>query len=112
MEGVICVLMMVTALVVGCVDFEKADEIYFRLGIIYKQLQRYNESLRCFDQILQNPPHPLSQMDIWFQIGHVYEQQKDYDSAKDAWDRVLSEAPKHAKVLQQLGWLYHQQAAP
>ncbi|KAG8841102.1 hypothetical protein FRC20_005206, partial [Serendipita sp. 405] len=63
------------------INFEKADEIYFRLGIIYKQLQRYNESLR-------------------------------YDSAKDAWDRVLSEAPKHAKVLQQLGWLYHQQAAP
>ncbi|KIM32975.1 hypothetical protein M408DRAFT_14548 [Serendipita vermifera MAFF 305830] len=93
-------------------NFEKADEIYFRLGIIYKQLQRYSESLKCFDQILRNPPHPLSQMDIWFQIGHVYEQQKDYESARDAWDRVLTEAPNHAKVLQQLGWLYHQSAAP
>lgn len=75
-------------------------------------------------------------MDIWFQIGHVYEQQKDvssdffrrcrrynialfsrgtpfqYESARDAWDRVLTEAPNHAKVLQQLGWLYHQSAAP
>lgn len=26
-------------------DFEKADEIYFRLGIIYKQQQKYQESL-------------------------------------------------------------------
>lgn len=26
-------------------DFEKADEIYFRLGIIYKQQQKYPESL-------------------------------------------------------------------
>ncbi|CCA77876.1 hypothetical protein PIIN_00522 [Serendipita indica DSM 11827] len=93
-------------------NFEKADEIYFRLGIIYKQLQRYQESLKCFDQILRNPPHPLSQMDIWFQIGHVYEQQKDYDNARDAWERVLQDAPHHAKVLQQLGWLFHQQAAP
>lgn len=25
--------------------FEKADEIYFRLGIIYKQQQKYQESL-------------------------------------------------------------------
>lgn len=26
-------------------DFEKANEIYFRLGIIYKQQQKYAESL-------------------------------------------------------------------
>jgi len=35
-----------------------------------------------------------------------------YERAKDAWDRVLTEAPNHAKVLQQLGWLYHQSSAP
>jgi glucose repression mediator protein len=27
--------------------------------------------------------------------------------AKDAYERVLKENPSHAKVLQQLGWLYH-----
>lgn len=26
-------------------DFDKANEIYFRLGIIYKQQQKYNQSL-------------------------------------------------------------------
>src|SRR3954464_7195721 len=26
-------------------DFEKANEIYFRLGIIYKQQQKFNQSL-------------------------------------------------------------------
>lgn len=26
-------------------DFEKANEIYFRLGIIYKQQQKYQQSL-------------------------------------------------------------------
>jgi tetratricopeptide (TPR) repeat protein len=26
-------------------DFDKAHEIYFRLGIIYKQQQKYNQSL-------------------------------------------------------------------
>jgi hypothetical protein len=26
-------------------EFEKADEIYFRLGIIYKQQQKYQQSL-------------------------------------------------------------------
>jgi tetratricopeptide (TPR) repeat protein len=58
-------------------DFDKANEILFRLGIIYKQQSKYDESLRCFDRILRNPPSPLAHADIWFQIGHVYEQQKD-----------------------------------
>jgi general transcriptional corepressor CYC8 len=58
-------------------DFDKANEILFRLGIIYKQQGKYEESLTCFDRILRNPPNPLAHADIWFQIGHVYEQQKD-----------------------------------
>ncbi|KAI9833438.1 MAG: glucose repression mediator protein, partial [Phylliscum demangeonii] len=91
-------------------DFEKANEIYFRLGIIYKQQTKYQESLECFKYIINDPPRPLTQEDIWFQIGHVHEQQKDYDSAKAAYRRVLDRDPSHAKVLQQLGWLYHQQS--
>lgn len=83
-------------------DFEKANEIFFRLGIIYKQQRKSAQSLevrlrsrrtwpaperrrtdaplslpQCFRYILQNPPRPLTEIDIWFQIGHVYEQQKD-----------------------------------
>nr|CAG8488202.1 3591_t:CDS:10 [Entrophospora candida] len=60
--------------------FEKANEIYFRLGIIYKQQQKYDQSLQ-------------------------------FVAAKEAYERVLAENPNHAKVLQQLGWLYHQQNA-
>ncbi|KAI8052687.1 hypothetical protein BDF21DRAFT_173334 [Thamnidium elegans] len=89
--------------------FEKANEIYFRLGIIYKQQQKYDLSLQCFRYILHNPPRPLTESDIWFQTGHVYEQQKEYELAKEAYERVLAENSDHAKVLQQLGWLYHQQ---
>ncbi|TFK19901.1 TPR-like protein [Coprinopsis marcescibilis] len=89
-------------------DFDKANEILFRLGIIYKQQGKYQESLDCFDRILRNPPSPLAHADIWFQIGHVFEQQKNYPQAKGAYERVVADNPTHAKVLQQLGWLYHQ----
>lgn len=58
-------------------DFDKANEILFRLGIIYKQQGKYQESLECFDHILKNSPNPLAHADIWFQIGHVYEQMRD-----------------------------------
>ncbi|KAK7688149.1 hypothetical protein QCA50_008519 [Cerrena zonata] len=89
-------------------DFDKANEILFRLGIIYKQQGKYQESLECFDRILKNPPNPLAHADIWFQIGHVYEQMRDLVRARDAYERVVRDNPGHAKVLQQLGWLYHQ----
>ncbi|KDR84740.1 hypothetical protein GALMADRAFT_233056 [Galerina marginata CBS 339.88] len=89
-------------------DFDKENEILFRLGIIYKQQGKFTESLECFDHILRNPPSPLAHADIWFQIGHVFEQQKNHLQAKDAYERVVEANPGHAKVLQQLGWLYHQ----
>ena len=34
-----------------------------------------------------------------------------FDNAKTAYLRVLDRDPKHAKVLQQLGWLHHQQSS-
>ncbi|KAJ9067417.1 glucose repression mediator protein [Entomophthora muscae] len=81
------------------------NEIYFRLGIIYKQQSKFDLSLQYFRYILHAPPRPLTEVDIWFQIGH-------YVLAKEAYERVLAENSAHAKVLQQLGWLYHQQSAP
>ncbi|KAI0040507.1 TPR-like protein [Auriscalpium vulgare] len=89
-------------------EFDKSNEVLFRLGIIYKQQTKYDDSLRCFDRILRNPPSPLANADIWFQIGHVYEQQGDHMRAREAYEHVVQENPAHAKVLQQLGWLYHQ----
>ncbi|KAF8218326.1 hypothetical protein K438DRAFT_1796675 [Mycena galopus ATCC 62051] len=93
-------------------DFDTADEILFRTGIIYKQQGKYEDSLGCFDRILKNPPSPLTQADIWFQIGHVHEQQKDYVRAKDAYEYILRNDPNDVKALQQLGWLYQQDGSP
>lgn len=40
-------------------DFEKANEIYFRLGIIYKQQQKYNQSLEVRAHPQADSRHPL-----------------------------------------------------
>ncbi|EPS93584.1 hypothetical protein FOMPIDRAFT_114008 [Fomitopsis schrenkii] len=53
------------------IDFDKANEILLRLGIIYKQHRKCAKSLDCFERILCNPPNPLAHADIWFYIGHV-----------------------------------------
>lgn len=92
-------------------NFEKSNEIYFRLGIIYKHQAKYQSALECFRYILANPPLPLTQPDVWFQIGTVFEQQKNWSGAKEAYEKVLEVNPNHAKVLQQLGCLFSQSEA-
>eukprot|EP01006_Ploeotia_vitrea_P012736 TRINITY_DN33656_c0_g1_i1.p1 TRINITY_DN33656_c0_g1~~TRINITY_DN33656_c0_g1_i1.p1 ORF type:complete len:599 (-),score=89.95 TRINITY_DN33656_c0_g1_i1:1095-2891(-) len=91
-------------------NFEKNNEIYFRLGVIFKQQGKYERSLEAFKSILDKPPRTLSAADIWFQIGHVHELKKDMHAAKDAYTTSLEcgEGEKNPKVMQQLGWLYHQ----
>ncbi|RKP37744.1 hypothetical protein BJ085DRAFT_19027 [Dimargaris cristalligena] len=88
--------------------FEKSNEIYFRLGLIHKSQRKYESSLSYFRYILNNPPSPLTESDILFQIGHLHELLLDPIQAKEAFEKVLTTNPKHAKVLQQLGWLYSQ----
>lgn len=43
-------------------------------------------------------------------LALVADSHLQYESAKGAYRRVLDRDPKHAKVLQQLGWLHHQQS--
>ena len=58
-------------------EFDKENEVLFRLGIIYKQQGKFQVSLDCFHHIPRNPPSPLAHADIWFPSGHVFDQQKN-----------------------------------
>ncbi|KAG8725854.1 hypothetical protein FRC11_001344, partial [Ceratobasidium sp. 423] len=66
----------------------------------------------CFERTHRNPTALLININVWFLIGHVYERMKDYAAAKDAYERMLKDSPNHAKVLQQLEWLYLMTGAP
>lgn len=87
--------------------FNKINEVFFRLGVVYKQQGKYEEALDCFQKIEENPPHPLTKYDVAFQKGHIFELQKNIHKAKSIYDNILAENDNNAKVHQQLGWLYH-----
>lgn len=91
-------------------EFERADEVCFCIGIIYKEQQNFDEALRFFNKVVvaANPPPPLTRADGWYQIGHVSELKRDIPAAFEMYRQALNENPKHPKTLQNLGWLEHQ----
>jgi len=92
-------------------DFERADEVCFCIGIIYKEQQEFDRALEFFNRVViaEAPPPPLTRADAWYQIGHVNELKKDVSRAIVTYRKALEENPRHPKTLQQLGWLQHQQ---
>jgi tetratricopeptide (TPR) repeat protein len=84
-------------------DFEKANEIYFRLGIIYKQQQKFNQSLEvCEPQPSRPIPRDFTYLqtlvklllllvydsqaevdanEIYFRLGIIYKQQQKFNQS-------------------------------
>ena len=57
--------------------FEKANEVYYRLGGIYRSQRRYDTALECYEYILERPPAGMTRADILFHIGFCHELKKD-----------------------------------
>lgn len=91
-------------------NFERADEVCFCIGIIFKEQQNFDEALKYFNKVVvaANPPPPLTRADGWYQIGHVNELKRDIPAALQMYKHALAENPKHPKTLQNFGWLEHQ----
>eukprot|EP00177_Eucheuma_denticulatum_P000169 GFKZ01000300.1.p1 GENE.GFKZ01000300.1~~GFKZ01000300.1.p1 ORF type:complete len:1478 (-),score=198.14 GFKZ01000300.1:489-4922(-) len=91
-------------------EFERADEVCFCIGIIYKEQQKFDDALNYFNKVVvaANPPPPLTRADGWYQIGHVHELKREITVALDMYKHALNENPKHPKTLQNFGWLEHQ----
>lgn len=86
--------------------YDKVNEVYFRLGIIYKYEKNWSDSIYCFQKIITCPPIPLDDTDIWFQLGCTYGSLGDLNQAKESFEKSINGKPKYSKALQQLGHLY------
>ncbi|KAH9075762.1 hypothetical protein EDB83DRAFT_2515455 [Lactarius deliciosus] len=79
-------------------------KLWYGIGILYDRYGSLDNAEEAFSSVLKMD----KDFDKSNEIGHVYEQQGDHVRAREAYERVVAENPVHAKVLQQLGWLYHQ----
>lgn len=134
-------------------DFEKSNEIFFRLGIIYKQQRKSQQSLEVRSLRALVEIFAFLTLLVSFVVFPLHSQQssssshgdrhlvpnwsclrattrcmsipcsllgliadgnfpsRQFIAAKESYERVLQENPAHAKVLQQLGGLYHRSHA-
>ncbi|KAJ1340665.1 hypothetical protein BSLG_004759 [Batrachochytrium salamandrivorans] len=96
----------------------KEPKLWYGIGILYDRYGSFELAEEAFSAVIRMDPTFEKANEIYFRLGIIYKQERKFDlsldfmSARDAYEKVLSENPKHAKVLQQLGWLFHQSGTP
>lgn len=77
------------------------NDVKFRLGIIYRAQQIYDESIKYFTQIVKAPPNDLVDSDIQMQIAYTYQMQGLGEKALHIYKNLHTKYPKSLKVTQQ-----------
>lgn len=93
-------------------NFQRANEVHLRLGLIFKVTQDYQSSLKHLQLALaDNNPCTTEKDKIRFHIAHLFEVQGKVKIAKEKYELLLREKslsnPLRADIFRQLGWLYH-----
>uniref|UniRef100_A0A6B0VG17 Putative histone demethylase n=1 Tax=Ixodes ricinus TaxID=34613 RepID=A0A6B0VG17_IXORI len=92
--------------------FQRANEIHFRLALMFKAISDYESSLKHF-QLAQSDSRlsTFTKAEIRFHIAHVLEVQGKFKQAKEAYEQLLElkdlTRSVRAETLRQLGWMHH-----
>ena len=59
-------------------------------GVVLRQLEKFNESLECFYNVLEFEPQNLATL---HQIGRVYQNIGDFKKSIETFDQILKISP-------------------
>ncbi len=78
-------------------DSKKADEILYKMGVIYaNNLKDYKKSVDAYKRLIKEYPNSSYVIQSSFMIGYRYANDiKDLDKAKKAYEEFLEKYPKH-----------------
>ena len=80
-----------------------------KLGLIYLELDRHDDAIREFSQILQDEPEAQQ---IRFYLGTAYEEKGNFDKAIEQFARIPSTAFNYYDALGHLSFLYKEKGDP
>lgn len=75
---------------------------HFNLGVVYKNLERYEEAREEFKEVLRLDP---SQNGALLQIGQTYEAQGFYDDAESVYQELEEKYPDDSRIQEALSQL-------
>lgn len=85
-------------------EFSQIDDVYFRLGIIYRYLGKYEQSIKTFTKV--NPQKiKLKVEDLWMQMALSYQLNDDYFHAENYYIKIFHNFPI-VEVARQLSMFY------
>lgn len=89
-------------------NFERADEVCYAVGLIYKEQHKYDLAHKYMSKVVSTKvQHQPAYAEALYQIGHIHELAGNDTSAMDAYHGSVSCNPNHLKALQALGWFTH-----
>jgi glucose repression mediator protein len=81
-------------------SFYLANDFAFRLGVLYRNIDRITESNEAFQSIMQ-PPFDLKQNDIQLQIAYNLSKAGQQEAALSMYQQMHTIYPKNIKLTQQ-----------
>ena len=88
-------------------NFIFADDIKFRIALLQRTLQGYDNALRMFEKIKHSPPNGLVQEDILMQIAFTYQLSGNPENAHQIYTDLHQRFPDALKLTQQYCHLYY-----
>ena len=81
-------------------------EAIYNLGLVYKRLGYYNESLQAFEKLHTIIPNSY---EVIYQIAHVYELIGMRRQAIKWYNILITKVPSDSEILAKMGYLYQQE---
>ena len=81
-------------------------EAIYNLGLVYKRLGYYNESLQAFEKLHTIIPNSY---EVIYQIAHVYELIGMRRQALKWYNILITKVPSDSEILAKMGYLYQQE---
>jgi len=81
-------------------------EAIYNLGLVYKRLGYYNESLQAFEKLHTIIPNSY---EVIYQIAHVYELIGMRRIALKWYNILITKVPSDSEILAKMGYLYQQE---
>ena len=80
------------------------SEFNFKLGVLYRALERYEEALASFESIKIDPPGNLKIEDIMFQIAYTNQLAGNAEAAYSIYNELYMNHPNNLFIIQQITW--------